>query len=448
MRSRLLAPPALVLHLLVGCVAQAQEPVAPLGSAQPVVRAGSGPPLTLAAAVDEALVANPDLAAARAARHAADARPEVDRALMPPMLEAEAFQWPTNTANPADAQLMFTMQQEFPGRGKRGLRAARATAEAALAANDVDVRTVRLVAEVKEAFLRTLAGRRLLDLLDERVALVRQLGAAAEVSYAAGRIPQQEVVKTLLERTRLQRDRVDATEQVRMAEARLNALLGRAPTTPIGPLVAAPRPPLPPVEVAQALTRDHQPELLTPKIEARVADADLAAIAGERKPDWVVRGGYMVMPNETNALTARVGVTWPTAPWSSRRFDAEQREAQARRAAAEARARAAETQATRMAQEAWVRASAAQERETVVRDGLLPQAEHALNLARLGYETDRTSLLDVVEAARTVTEVRRDLIEAETDRDLALVALELAMGTAAPVGATALTNTPGNGDVR
>ena len=432
MRSRTLVSSAIVLLLFPGRAARAQEPASPTVVVSPSGPVAGEAPLTIADAIAEALAANPDLAAVQAARLAAEARPAIERTLMPPMLEAEVFQWPTNTANPADAQFMFTMQQDLPGRGKRALRAARATEEAAMAANEVDQRRVQVVAEVKEAFVRILAGRRVLDLLGESVELVRQLGAAAEVKYAAGRISQQEVVRALLERTRLQRDQLSATEEVRMAEARLNALLGRAPAAPVGPLVCPLRPALPPLEVAQSFARDHQPALIAPHIEKRLADADLAVIAGDRKPDWTLRGGYMLMPNETNALTARVGVTWPGAPWSSRRLDAEQRAAQARRAAADARARAAERQVGRAAEEAWVRAQAAQEREDLVRGGLLPQAQHALDLARLGYETDRVSLVDVIDAARSVADVRRDLVRAEEDRDLALISLELAVGTDLP----------------
>ena len=101
-----------------------------------------------------------------------------------------------------------------------------------------------------------------------------------------------------------------------------------------------------------------------------------------------------------------------------------------------------------MAQEAWVRAQAAQEREEVVRGGLLPQAQHALDLARLGYETDRASFLDVIDATRTVVDLRRDLVLAETDRALALVALERAMGTEIPATQAPQKETRANGGVR
>ena len=37
----------------------------------------------------------------------------------------------------------------------------------------------------------------------------------------------------------------------------------------------------------------------------------------ERRPDWMVQGGYMLTPGEAGAWTARVGMTWPTAPWAT-----------------------------------------------------------------------------------------------------------------------------------
>ena len=49
----------------------------------------------------------------------------------------------------------------------------------------------------------------------------------------------------------------------------------------------------------------------------------------EGKPDWVVQGGYMLMPGQAGAWTARVGVTWPSAPWAKKRVSASTAEADA-----------------------------------------------------------------------------------------------------------------------
>jgi outer membrane protein TolC len=186
---------------------------------------------------------------------------------------------------------------------------------------------------------------------------------------------------------------------------------------------------LPPLDVVQSIARERHPELEVPRIQARVASADEAIASSERRPDFLVQGGYMVMPNETNALTARFGITWPTAPWASGRIEAQRREAVARREAARASERALANAVAQQVQEAWVRARAADERAALIRGGLLPQTQHALELARLAYQSDRASFLDVVDAARTMLDVQRDLVQAEGDRWLALVALERAAGT-------------------
>jgi hypothetical protein len=85
----------------------------------PPAAAQGAPPLTLQAALDEALARNPELIALGAALEAERQRPGQERYLMPPMLEAQIWQWPLNRISPAGATYMFEAQQAFPGRGKR-----------------------------------------------------------------------------------------------------------------------------------------------------------------------------------------------------------------------------------------------------------------------------------------------------------------------------------------
>src|SRR4029077_19434996 len=83
----------------------------------------AGPPLTLRAAVDEAVENNPELAVLRAQLRTARLHPGQERFLPPPMLEAQIWQWPINTINPWNTNMfMFTATQDVPGRGKRALR--------------------------------------------------------------------------------------------------------------------------------------------------------------------------------------------------------------------------------------------------------------------------------------------------------------------------------------
>ena len=81
-------------------------------------RSNEGPPLTLDAALDEALAKNPTLIALRKQFEAARLRPAQERFLMPPTFEAQIWQWPISTLNPAGTNMyMFTAGQDLPGRG-------------------------------------------------------------------------------------------------------------------------------------------------------------------------------------------------------------------------------------------------------------------------------------------------------------------------------------------
>ena len=76
----------------------------------------------------------------------------------------------------------------------------------------------------------------------------------------------------------------------------------------------------------------------------------------------------MLTPGEAGAWTARVGITWPTAPWARPRLDASIAEAARRREAAAAAVAAAESRVLVMVAEAAARVDAASARLGVLRE--------------------------------------------------------------------------------
>jgi hypothetical protein len=118
---------------------------APLPPAAPDHRRPyEGPPLTLDAALTEALAKNPELIALRRQFEAARERPAQERFLTAPTFEAQIWQWPINTLNPASTNMyMFMFGQDIPGPGKRRLREAVVAKDVELAATDIGVRARR-----------------------------------------------------------------------------------------------------------------------------------------------------------------------------------------------------------------------------------------------------------------------------------------------------------------
>jgi outer membrane protein, heavy metal efflux system len=427
MSPRCLSSMAAASLLALSALAQAQ-PATGVARA-PGLDVPTGPPLTLGAALAAAEQANPVLAERRAQVEAARARPDTERFLPPPMLEAQAWQWPRDRWNPADVQWMFMVGQELPGRGKRALRVRLAEREAAVVESGVAIEAVRVAADVRQSYADLWLARETLEIYDERIRLLRQVADAAELKYATGRIGQQDILRAVTEMTRVREQIVMAREQARMAALQLNLLMGRDAHAPVGELDVPPGAgPLPQPAALAALARTQQPELAMIEREAEMLAAEADVMRSDRRPDFAVQGGYMLMPGMTDAFTARVAVSWPGARWSRRQVEARVREVEARGAVVEARRRTLEAQVAQMVAEAHVRAEAAAERAELIGESVLPQAEHALEIARIGYQTDRGGFLDLLEAERMLLDMKLELVSAVAARARALADLDRAIG--------------------
>ena len=400
---------------------------------------GDGPPLSLPAALDEALAKNPELIAFRAQLPVVRTRPAQARALMPPMVEGTIWQWPINTLNPANTNMyMFMLGQDLPARGKRDLRAAIAEKDVALAERDVVIRERQVVNAVRQAYASLFIARKAIDLHLASVDLLRQIADVSQAKYAAGRNSQLDVLKSVGELSKLHNDILLFDEQASVAAARLNVLLDRAPETPIGPLIEPNERKLlaAPADL-QRLAIDRQPELQRARVEIERAEAELASAKQEYKPDFTVQGGYLLMPNQTDALLARVGVTWPRAPWSHGRVDAHVAEQTAAVEAAKARARAMESSVRLAVQEAYVRVQSAQDRAALLRTTILPQAQQTLDVSRIAYQTDRGDFQALLESERMLLDGQLDYFRALSDFSQAAGDLERAIGTDLPTGTLA-----------
>lgn len=394
-------------------------------------RAYAGPPLTLQAALDEALAHNPTLLALRRQFEVARLRPAQERFLMPPTFEAQIWQWPVSSVNPLDTSMyMFTAGQDIPGRGKRRARAALAEREADIADGEIAVRARAVVREVKRAYADLFLARTHIDIHLASVELLRQFADVTEAKYATGRISQQDLLKAVVEISKLHDDLVTMEEGARLAEARLNTLLGRSPDAAVGP-VGAPREPvdLPASSELQHLALERQPELRLAALERARAGAALEAARAEYRSDYFVGGGYMQMPRDRDAWTATVGVTWPGAPWSRGRLDARVAEARAEIEAAAARQRVVESAIRQAVQEAYVRAESAGRRAALLRTTIVPQSEQTLEVSRIAYQTDRVDFLAIIDNQRVLLDAQLAYYRAVSDLEQAMADLERAVGS-------------------
>lgn len=370
--------------------------------------------LTLRAAADEALGRNPELVALRQEFEAARAAPTLERFLDPPMLEAQIWGWPVTTPNPARTDMyMLTGEQELPGRGKRAARTLVAERDADMSRQQIALRANQILSNLRQAYIDLAFTRDTFDLYSRQAELLQDITETATLRYAAGEGMQHHTVVALVEVAGIEKARIAAEERAQAAEARLNTLLGRPPSQPVEPLDPVIGT-VTPDEVEQLALARH-PEVAM--VEAAVAkeDAELERLRGERRPDYVVGGGYMLMPGEAGAWTARAGITWPNAPWSRGRLTAAI-DVQAKRVeAAKARRQVVAAQLRQAVREAVVRLTAAERHVRLIESTVLPQIEHAFELTRFTYAAGEGPFTDMLDARRTLLATQLEYLDARAN---------------------------------
>lgn len=384
-------------------------------------------PLTLKAAVAEALERNPELRALRGSYEAARAAPARERYLAPPRLETQIWSWPVTTLNPAKTEMYMLMaEQELPGKGKRAARVQVAERDADMARQQIPVRANEILAELKQAYVDLALARELVTLYDGQRVLLEDIAEAATVRYASGGGKQHHTVASLVELTRLAKDVTAVDERSGAAEARLNATLGRPPAQAVEPLAPVARS----VTVADAerVAETNNPELAM--VDAAIAreEAELARVRGERRPDYVIGGGYMLMPGDAGALTVRGGITWPNAPWSRGRLTATIDAQEKRLAAARAQREVVAARIRYRLRDVTVRIAAAERQAQLIQTSVMPQVEHAFELARVAYTGGEGDFMDVLESQRLLLTTGLEYATARASISRAYVDLETAAG--------------------
>ena len=302
-------------------------------------RASDARTLTLGAAVDEAMARNVRIVALRRELDVLRHRPAQARYLSAPTFEAQIWQWPVNTVTPTNTNMyMLMVGQALPGLGKRALRSGLLEMDVELADAAIAIAARDIIDRVEQVYADLFLVRREREIHHANVRLLRQLADLSDVKYRTGRISQQDVLKAVVELSKVQEHLIVLGEREQLAAAELNTLLGRPVADAVGPLaMPAETAVLPPVSELQRLALDQQPDLKAAELEVIRADAALGVVRSEYRPDFSVMGGYMLMPGQRDAWMAKVGITWPNAPWAKPRVDARVAEATASMAAARAR---------------------------------------------------------------------------------------------------------------
>lgn len=391
----------------------------------------TGPALTLDEIERIALIENPEIRVAARRLVVVEAHTPVAGALDDPSLMYRGWQVPLRQPwNYNAAQNMFMFSQTLPGFGKRSLRTSVAQADvgeakAALEATRLDVRI-----RVRKAFYDLLRAEDGLRIHDQHVDIARQAVEAARIKYIAGKVPQQDILKAQISVTRLAEHLIHFEQDIEIAQAHLDTLVGRHPHEPInvqgdyGISIA-----LPSLETLERTALQSRPDLIEAQAVADKSRKEQALSEKVFNPDFTVSAGYMLMPRGSEFRNNYMIEGSINLPWLNRRkHDAEIAESTAMVSEKDAEIDAMRNTAFGQIQEALVQTKSAQKLANIYATSLRPQAEATLHSTVIAYENDRTEFLDLLDSQMTVIDLDLAYFQALADFEARLADLELAVG--------------------
>jgi cobalt-zinc-cadmium efflux system outer membrane protein len=317
--------------------------------------------------------------------------------------------------------------------------------EGQVAQVEIELRRMDIMLEVKEAYAVCLAAQARLALAVERERLGQLIYDTVDLKVKGGKAARLELSRTAIELTAVQLALKQAQLDQQHAMARLTSLWGgRAEEYGhvAGELVLPERPPR--LDELFTLVPDT-PDIrrLAAEEQLRCAKLALAQAADEADITW---SGGLERFEETDSFGFKIGVSLPLHTKDRNRGAVREARAYLDQAndLREAQLREQIAQLTHLQGELETRHATAQ----TIEAELLPAAREALELMELGYRSGKFSLLDVLDAQRTLTEARSQQLDALAEYNLTALQLEriiaqplsrLAQSTANPASAAPTT---------
>ena len=380
-------------------------------------------PLSLADVIRIASERRDEIHAARARSLAAEQRPAIVSALEDPMISPSLdhlpFMW-------GGADVSVTIEQQIPLSGIRGHRRASALADVDRLRADVNRTRLDVGTQAANAFLMLQEQRRVSALVDEQIGFARDVVQAANARYGGGTSPQADVLRAEVEVARLQAVAKTLLGEVRSAEAMLNTSLALEADSPVPELVPLAFPGPIPAWTAIKTSLTTRPELVAGRAEIARAEADVLVMRDMYRPMVTIRTGPAYTMTDGRGWMAMVGISLPI--WRDK-LRAGVAEAEAMRAMSEADVRAMTRMIEGEAAVAVNQLQAANDRQTALRNDVLPRARMVIEPAVAGYASGQLPLVSVIEAVQALWLVQSDLIAADTALGLAWTRLGRAIGS-------------------
>lgn len=393
-----------------------------------------------AASLDElvqvALTANPEVKASAARWEMFTQRARAAGTFDDPMLmlgiDSGLVRDPFNLDRDMQTSKVIGISQMVPFFGKRALAREAANFEAEATRWEVEERKLELAAMVKETWYQIYFTDRSLEVLDRSIATVDDLTRFTESMYGVGQGRQSDVLRSQVERSKMEEMRLVLQQQRRSLEAGLNTLLYRPLTTAVPTIDNA--------ELTtfsanatelERLAEEHRPLLRA--LAARIDKARAESLLADKEfyPDFTLNFEYM----QKDSIMEDPGYDMYNAsisfnlPLQRERRHAMVAESEASKRMAGEELNMARNNIRKAIADLLAQLERDRKMASLYREGLLPQAGTALESSLSAYRAGKGEFMQVLDSRMALFNIERDYYKAVAEHQMELARLEATVGT-------------------
>lgn len=340
-------------------------------------------------------------------------------------LEMENFLGTEELSGVKGLETTLKYSQLFERGEKRFKRAHVAALNKELAQWDYKGKQRDVIAEVKEAFVDVLVEQERLSLLLEITETTRQVYDAVSARVKAGKVPPIEETKAKIALTSNEVELKKAEEKLKGLKKRLSATWGSTETLFQG--VTGNLHEIPPLDDLQKLTLNssQNPDSARWETEFKQRASQLMLEETKKVPDFTFSAGLRHF-KETDDKAFLVEFSMPLLLYDKNPGGI--LEAKTLSLKAQYEKKAAETKIYAQLSETYQEATAAHKEILALKDQVLPLSTSVFKAISEGYRLGKFGYLDVLDAQRTLFEMKLKFLEALGVYHKALVGIERLVG--------------------
>lgn len=390
------------------------------------------PELRLDDLIKEALTNNPGIKAARYQTLSEKTKIGQVKAWEPPQVGVEFAQTPLNSFPVPMNKTMETdyfIQQKFPFPGKIPAMARSMESSAAMSEYAVKAVENAVIRDIKNAYYDLCLIQQKIKINGETQNLMREFSDIAKRQYEVGLGIQADVLRAQTELSMLINEGNNLEQEKKINEAMINSILGRPSDQTLGRVPDIGNDILPEItDDPTALALKNRPELnaMTKNIDMKKSELDAAK--REYYPDIMVRLMYKSMRESEDYWSTMISVDIPFFFLSGGKIKGKVEESEVGVMKAKEDYRTMENMTRFQIREAAANARTSRNTMSLYKFTVIPQAEQTVESTKAAYQTGKAEIFSLIEASRTLRQIRLDYYTAVTQYMRSLTVLEQIAG--------------------